>query len=52
MATNRDSSKKLTKEWVDENKRDQDYIKKKLNQLKAVIADKEKELLRSTEVNL
>jgi hypothetical protein len=52
LARCRDDAKKLSKEWTDESKRDQDYIRKRLAQLKAVIAEKEKELIMSTEVNL
>jgi hypothetical protein len=42
LANNREKAKKLSKEWVDENKRDQDYIKKKLAQIRGVLNEKEK----------
>jgi hypothetical protein len=40
LGSNRDSAKKLSKEWVDENKRDQDYIRKKMAQIRTVISEK------------
>ena len=42
IATNREEAKKLSKEWTEQNKRDQDFIRKKLAQMKSVISEKEK----------
>ena len=52
IATNREQAKRLSKEWQDENKRDQEFIRKKLTQLKALVSEKEKELLRGCDTNL
>ena len=32
----------MSKEWMDENKRDQEFIRKKLSQFKALVNEKEK----------
>lgn len=34
MLNSREQAKRLTKEWSEENKRDQDFIRKKINALK------------------
>ena len=52
IATNREQAKKLSKEWTEQNKRDQDFIRKKLSQIKAVLNEKEKELQRACDSNL
>lgn len=50
MAT-RDKGKKQSREWSEDSRKDQEYIKKKLTHLRNIIAEKEKELLKSAEVN-
>ena len=42
IAGNREQAKRLSKEWMDENKRDQEFIRKKLSQFKALVNEKEK----------
>ena len=42
IAGNREQAKRLSKEWMDENKRDQEFIRKKLSQFKALVSEKEK----------
>ena len=42
----------MGKEWSEENKRDQEFIRKKIVLLRNALAEKEKELLRASEVNL
>jgi hypothetical protein len=52
ISSGREQAKRLSKEWVEENKRDHEFIRKKLTHLKAAISEKEKELLRSCDSNL
>ena len=52
ISSTREQAKRLSKEWVQENKRDQDFIRKKLTHLKAIISEKEKQLLRLCDGNL
>jgi molecular chaperone GrpE (heat shock protein) len=52
IAGNREQAKRLAKEWTEENKRDQEFVRKKMAQLKAAINEKEKDLLRSCDANL
>ena len=40
IAGNREQAKRLSKEWMDENKRDQEFIRKKLSQFKALVNEK------------
>ena len=42
IASNREQAKRLSKQWADENKRDQDFIRKKLAQMKAMISEQQK----------
>ena len=42
IAGNREQAKRLSKEWMDDNKRDQEFIRKKLSQFKALVNEKEK----------
>ena len=52
IAATREQAKRLSKEWTDESKRDQEFIRKKMNQIKAIVSEKEKELFRSCDGNL
>lgn len=47
----KERGKKVGRELAEENRRDQDYIKKKIAHLRNVLGEKEKELLKTADSN-
>lgn len=49
LLSGREKGKKASREWSDESRKEQEYVKKKLTHLRNVLTEKEKELLKASE---